>query len=35
MSNLFLVYIDIYFTNSYLQNNSKVLVFKMNYWLNL
>ncbi|MBS4044575.1 MAG: carbohydrate binding family 9 domain-containing protein [Chitinophagaceae bacterium] len=35
MSDLFLVYTDNYFTNPFLQNKNRALVFKMNYWLNL
>lgn len=35
MSDLFLVYTDNYFTDPFLKNKNRAIVFKMNYWLNL
>jgi len=35
MSDLFLVYSDNYFTDPFMKNKNRALVFKMNYWLNL
>jgi len=35
MSDIFLVYTDNYFTDPFLKNKNRALVFKMNYWLNL
>ena len=35
MSDVFLVYTDNYFSDPFLKNKSRALVFKMNYWLNL
>lgn len=35
MSDIFLVYSDNYFTDPYMKNKNRALVFKMNYWLNL
>lgn len=35
MSDLFVVYTDNYFTDPFLKNKSRSLVFKMNYWLNM
>lgn len=35
MSDLFLVYTDNYFSDPFLKNKSRAVVFKMNYWLNL
>ena len=35
MSDLFLVYSDNYFTDPFMKNKSRAIVFKMNYWLNL
>jgi hypothetical protein len=35
MSDFFLVYTDNYFTDPFLKNKSRAVVFKLNYWLNL
>lgn len=35
MSDIFLVYSDNYFTDPFLKNKNRAIVFKMNYWLNL
>jgi hypothetical protein len=35
MSDLFLVYTDNYFSEPFLKNRNRALVFKLNYWLNL
>lgn len=35
MSDLFLVYSDNYFTDPFMKNKNRALVFKLNYWLNL
>jgi Domain of unknown function (DUF5916)/Carbohydrate family 9 binding domain-like len=35
MSDFFLVYSDNYFTDPFMKNKNRALVFKMNYWLNL
>jgi hypothetical protein len=35
MSDLFLVYSDNYFTDPFMKNKNRAIVFKMNYWLNL
>lgn len=35
MSDLFIVYSDNYFTDPFMKNKNRALVFKMNYWLNL
>lgn len=35
MSDIFLVYTDNYFSDPFLKNKNRALVFKMNYWLNL
>lgn len=35
MSDLFLVYTDNYFTDPFMKNKNRALVFKLNYWLNL
>lgn len=35
MSDIFLVYTDNYFTDPFMKNKNRALVFKMNYWLNL
>ena len=35
MSDLFLVYSDNYFTDPFMKNKSRAIVFKLNYWLNL
>jgi hypothetical protein len=35
MSDLFIVYTDNYFSEPFLKNRNRALVFKMNYWLNL
>jgi hypothetical protein len=35
MSDIFLVYTDNYFTDPFMQNKNRAIVFKMNYWLNL
>jgi hypothetical protein len=35
MSDIFLVYSDNYFTDPFMKNKNRALVFKMNYWLNL
>ncbi|MBM3444467.1 MAG: carbohydrate binding family 9 domain-containing protein [Bacteroidetes bacterium] len=35
MSDIFLVYSDNYFTDPFLKNKNRALVFKMNYWFNL
>jgi hypothetical protein len=35
MSDLFLVYSDNYFTDPFMKNKNRALVFKMNFWLNL
>jgi hypothetical protein len=35
MSDIFLVYSDNYFTDPFLKNKNRALVFKMNFWLNL
>jgi hypothetical protein len=35
MSDIFLVYSDNYFTEPFMKNKNRALVFKMNYWLNL
>ena len=35
MSDLFVVYTDNYFSDPFLKNRNRALVFKLNYWLNL
>ncbi len=35
MSDLFLVYTDNYYSEPFLKNKNRAIVFKMNYWLNL
>lgn len=35
MSDLFVVYTDNYFSEPFLKNRNRALVFKLNYWLNL
>lgn len=35
MSDLFLVYTDNYFSDPFLKNKNRALVFKLNYWLNI
>ena len=35
MSDMFLVYSDNYFTDPFMKNKNRAIVFKMNYWLNL
>ena len=35
MSDIFLVYSDNYFTDPFMKNKNRAIVFKMNYWLNL
>ena len=35
MSDLFIVYTDNYFSDPFLKNRNRALVFKLNYWLNL
>ena len=35
MSDIFLVYTDNYYTDPFLKNKNRAIVFKMNYWLNL
>jgi hypothetical protein len=35
MSDLFIVYTDNYYSNPFLKNKNRAVVFKMNYWLNL
>lgn len=35
MSDLFVVYTDNYFSDPFLKNRNRTLVFKLNYWLNL
>jgi hypothetical protein len=35
MSDIYLVYTDNYFTDPFMRNKNRSLVFKMNYWLNL
>lgn len=35
MSDLFLVYTDNYFTDPFMKNKNRAIVFKLNYWLNL
>jgi hypothetical protein len=35
MSDVFLVYTDNYFSDPFLKNRNRAIVFKMNYWLNL
>jgi hypothetical protein len=35
MSDFFLVYTDNYFTDPFLKNKNRAVVFKFNYWLNL
>jgi hypothetical protein len=35
MSDIYLVYTDNYFTDPFLKNKNRAIVFKMNYWLNL
>ncbi len=35
MSDVFLVYSDNYFTDPFMKNKNRAIVFKMNYWLNL
>jgi hypothetical protein len=35
MSDIFLVYTDNYFSDPFLKNRNRAVVFKMNYWLNL
>jgi hypothetical protein len=35
MSDLYLVYTDNYFTDPFLKNKNRAIVFKLNYWLNL
>lgn len=35
MSDIFLVYTDNYFSDPFLKNRNRAIVFKMNYWLNL
>lgn len=35
MSDLFLVYTDNYYSDPFMKNKNRALVFKMNYWLNL
>jgi hypothetical protein len=35
MSDIFLVYTDNYFTDPFMKNKNRAIVFKMNYWLNL
>jgi hypothetical protein len=35
MSDLFIVYSDNYFTDPFLKNKNRALVFKLNYWLNM
>ncbi|MFN5357510.1 MAG: hypothetical protein ACK5BK_01640, partial [Bacteroidota bacterium] len=35
MSDFFLVYTDNYFTDPFMKNKNRAIVFKLNYWLNL
>ena len=35
MSDIFLVYTDNYFSDPFMKNRNRAVVFKMNYWLNL
>ena len=35
MSDIFLVYTDNYFTDPFMKNKNRAVVFKVNYWLNL
>ena len=35
MSDIFIVYTDNYYTDPFMKNKNRALVFKMNYWLNL
>jgi hypothetical protein len=35
MSDLFVVYTDNYFSDPFMKNRNRALVFKLNYWLNL
>lgn len=35
MSDIYLVYTDNYFTDPFLKNKNRAIVFKVNYWLNL
>jgi len=35
MSDVFLVYTDNYFSDPFMKNRNRAIVFKMNYWLNL
>jgi hypothetical protein len=35
MSDMFLVYSDNYFTDPFMKNKNRAVVFKLNYWLNL